>query len=164
MFAPGHIGELTRIIPFEMVDEVLAETSAVQRRVRLVPARVTVYLLLAAALFNGLGYQQVFGRLCARLVGLASARPSGSALRQARQRLGPAPMKALFNLVSGPAATAAGAGRWRGLRVVAVDGTLLSVPDCPANLAVFTRQRLGNGISGIRNCGWPHWWPAGPGR
>ncbi|MEU8917064.1 IS4 family transposase [Streptomyces nigrescens] len=35
-----------------------------------------------------------------------------------------------------------------GTEVVAVDGTLLPVPDCPANLAVFTRQRLGNGTSG----------------
>ncbi len=148
VFAPGHLGELTRIIPFEMVDEVLAQTGAVQRRIRLVPARVTVYLLLAAALFAGLGYRQVFDRLCAGLADLAPVRPSGSALRQARQRLGPAPMKALFDLVRGPAATIAAAGRWRGLRVVAVDGTLLSVPDCPANLAVFARQRLGNGISG----------------
>ncbi|WP_328469512.1 transposase domain-containing protein [Streptomyces sp. NBC_00448] len=39
MFAPGHIGELTRIVPFEMVDQVLAEIRAVQSRVRLVPAR-----------------------------------------------------------------------------------------------------------------------------
>jgi hypothetical protein len=148
VFAPGHIGELTRIVPFEMVDEVLVETGAVQRRVRLVPARVTVYLLLAAALFTGLGYRQVFDRLCAGLASLVPVRPSGSALRQARQRLGPAPMKALFDLVRGPAATTAGAGRWRGLRVVAVDGTLLPVPDSPANLAVFTRQRLGNGTSG----------------
>lgn len=148
VFAPGHIGELTRIIPFEMVDAVLAETGAVQRRVRLVPARVTVYLLLAAALFNGLGYQQVFDRLCAGLAGLVPVRPSGSAIRQARQRLGPTPMKVLFHPVSGPAATTAAAGRWRGLRVVAVDGTLLPVPDCPANLTVFTRQRLGNGTAG----------------
>ncbi|MFD0272025.1 transposase domain-containing protein [Streptomyces sp. NPDC127106] len=148
VFAPGHIGELTRIVPFEMVDEVLAETGAVQRRVRLVPARVTVYLLLAGALFAGLGYRQVFDRLCSGLPGLGPVRPSGSALRQARQRLGPAPMKALFDLVRGPAATTAAAGRWRGLRVVAVDGTLLPVPDCPANLTVFTRQRLGNGTSG----------------
>ncbi|MFC6375482.1 IS4 family transposase [Nonomuraea thailandensis] len=148
MFAPGHLGELTRIIPFEMVDEVLAETRALERRIRLVPARVTVYLLLAGALFTGLGYRQVFDRLCAGLAHLAPVRPSGSALRQARQRLGPAPMKALFDLVSGPAVTTAAAGWWRGLRVVAVDGTLLPVPDCPANLAVFTRQRLGNGTSG----------------
>ncbi len=148
VFAPGHMGELTRIVPFEMVDEVLAQTGAVQRRVRLVPARVTVYLLLAGALFTGLGYRQIFDRLCAGLAGLALIRPSGSALRQARQRLGPAPMKALFDLVRGPVATTAAAGWWRGLRLVAVDGTLLSVPDSPANLAVFTRQRLGNGISG----------------
>ncbi|MEU1394466.1 MULTISPECIES: IS4 family transposase [unclassified Nonomuraea] len=148
MFAPGHLGELTRIVPFEMVDEVLAETRAQERRVRLVPARVTVYLLLAAALFTDLGYRQVFDRLCAGLGPLALVRPSGSALRQARQRLGPAPMKALFDLISGPAVTTAATGWWRGLRVVAVDGTLLPVPDCPANLTVFTRQRLGNGTSG----------------
>ncbi|WP_253209352.1 transposase domain-containing protein [Streptomyces niphimycinicus] len=72
VFAPGHIGELSRVVPFEMVDEVLAATRAVQRRVRLVPARVAVYLLLAGALFAELGYRQVFDRLCA---GLAAWRP-----------------------------------------------------------------------------------------
>lgn len=50
-FAPGHIGELTRIVPFEMVDDVLERTGKAQARVRLLPARVVVYLLLAAALF-----------------------------------------------------------------------------------------------------------------
>jgi hypothetical protein len=30
VFAPGHLGELTRIVPFEMVDAVLAETGAVR--------------------------------------------------------------------------------------------------------------------------------------
>lgn len=34
-FAPGHLGELTRIVPFEMVDAVLVQTGAVQRRSRL---------------------------------------------------------------------------------------------------------------------------------
>ncbi|MEU4113792.1 IS4 family transposase [Kitasatospora sp. NPDC028055] len=147
-FAPGHIGELTRIVPFEMVDEVLAGTKTVQQRVRLVPARVTVYLLLAGALFAGLGYRQVFDRMCAGLADLAPARPGGSALRQARQRLGAAPMKALFDLVRGPVATTASAARWRGLLVVAVDGTLLPVPDSPANLVVFTKQRCNNGSGG----------------
>ena len=41
VFAPGHLGELTRIVPFEMIDAVLAESvPATLRRVRLVPARV----------------------------------------------------------------------------------------------------------------------------
>lgn len=43
------------------------------------------------------------------------ASPSGSALRQARQRLGPRPVRALFDLPCGPAATSARQVRWRGL-------------------------------------------------
>lgn len=65
MFAPGHLGELIQIVPFEMVDAVLAERGAVQRRLRKLPARVVVYLLLAAALFEGCGYPAVWSRLTA---------------------------------------------------------------------------------------------------
>jgi hypothetical protein len=36
-FAPGHLGELTQQVPFEMVDAVLEETRRVQRRVRVLP-------------------------------------------------------------------------------------------------------------------------------
>jgi hypothetical protein len=50
-FAPGHLGELTQQVPFEMVDAVLEQTCRVQRRVRALPARVGVYLLLAGCLF-----------------------------------------------------------------------------------------------------------------
>src|SRR4051812_1432220 len=64
-FAPGHLGELTRIVPFEMVDAALAETGAVQRRQRLLPSRVVVYLLLAAGLFTRSGCCR-YGRGCAR--------------------------------------------------------------------------------------------------
>ncbi len=39
-FAPGHLGELTRQVPFEMIDAVLEETCQVRRRVRDLPARV----------------------------------------------------------------------------------------------------------------------------
>jgi hypothetical protein len=61
-FAPGHIGELTRIVPFEMVDAALAETNTVQQWLRALPSRVVVYLLLAAGLFAELGYGQVWAR------------------------------------------------------------------------------------------------------
>jgi hypothetical protein len=58
-FAPGHLGELTRIVSFDMIDAVLAETGTVQRRIRDLPSRVVVYLLLAACLFRE-GYGQVW--------------------------------------------------------------------------------------------------------
>ncbi|MBR7828196.1 transposase domain-containing protein [Actinospica sp. MGRD01-02] len=50
---------MTRITPFETVDAVLAECGAVQQRLRKLPARVTVYVLLAAALFQKRGYPDV---------------------------------------------------------------------------------------------------------
>src|SRR6266498_1256084 len=52
-FAPGHLGELTQQVPFDMVDAVLADTRTAQRRVRGLPSRVVVYLLLAGCLFAG---------------------------------------------------------------------------------------------------------------
>jgi hypothetical protein len=132
VFAPGHLGELTRLIPFEMVDEVLAATGRLQQRVRLLPARVVVYLVLAGCLFADLGYPQVWQQLTAGLAGLCLTEPTSSALRQARQRLGPAPMRALFDLLRGPAASTAEALRWRGLLLTVIDGTVLSVADAPA--------------------------------
>ena len=45
--APGHLGELTRIVAFDLVDAALENTRATQRRVRVLPSRVVVYLLLA---------------------------------------------------------------------------------------------------------------------
>src|SRR5690349_13839440 len=80
-----------------MVDEVLAATGRVQRRLRLLPARVVMYLALAGCLFAELGYPQVWLQLVAGLSGLALAELTSSALRQARQRLGPAPLRALFD-------------------------------------------------------------------
>jgi transposase IS4-like protein/DDE family transposase len=148
-FAPGHLGELTQLIPFEMVDEVLAQTRRTQARVRDLPARVVVYLVLAGCLFTDRGYGQVWHRLVAGLDGLAVAAPTAAALTQARQRLGAGPLKALFDLVRGPAAAGAtGWARWRGLLVVAIDGTTMSVADTAANLAMFTKQTGGNGGSG----------------
>jgi hypothetical protein len=148
-FAPGHLGELTQQVPFEMVDAALTQTGRVQARIRDLPARVVVYLLLAGCLFAELGYGQVWQRLCAGLDGLPLATPTASALTQARRRLGPAPLRALFDLLCGPAPTAATGGvRVGGLLVCAIDGTTMSVADTPANCGVYTKQPGHHGGSG----------------
>jgi hypothetical protein len=145
-FAPGHVGELTRIVPFEMVDAALAETNTVQQRVRALPSRVVVYLLIAAGLFAELGYQQVWARMAAGLDGLVVGRPSPSALAAARRRIGVAPLRMVFDLLRGPASSVATTGvNWRGRLVCAIDGTILCCPDTPANLAVYLR---GGGYQG----------------
>jgi len=148
-FAPGHLGELTQLVPFEMVDEALAETGSVQRRVRDLPSRVVVYLLLAACLFPELGYPAVWRKLTAGLAGIAVAAPTAGALAQARRRVGSAPLRFLFDLLRGPAAAPRGRGAWWcGLLVCAIDGTTLTVPDSPANLTRFTKQACNHGASG----------------
>jgi Insertion element 4 transposase N-terminal/Transposase DDE domain len=140
VFAPGHLGELTQIVPFEMVDAALAECGATQRR-RKLPARVVVYLLLAATLFEECGYPAVWARLTAALGSLPPPAITATGLWHARTRLGAGPLRALFDLLRGPAAAIRTAGaRWAGLLVVAIDGTCLDVPDDPA-----TRARLGKG-------------------
>ncbi|TQC46457.1 transposase, partial [Rhodococcus sp. WS4] len=137
-FAPGHLGELTRIVGFDMVDAALAETGKVQARVRDLPSRVVVYLLLAAGLFAEVGFGQVWQRMIAGLDGLAVATPTAGALAQARRRIGPAPLRALFDLLRGPAAGLATKGvYWRGLLVTAIDGTMMCCPDTVANLQVY---------------------------
>ncbi|GGM57085.1 hypothetical protein GCM10012275_30260 [Longimycelium tulufanense] len=55
-FAPGHLGELTQLLPFEAVDEALTATRATQHRLRDLPSRVVDCLLLAARLFPEVGY------------------------------------------------------------------------------------------------------------
>ena len=110
VFAPGHLGELTQYLPFELVDDVLVQTKTVQRRLRDLPSRVGVYFLLALGMYPRLGYARVWAKLTAGLAGLDLPCPSEKALRDLRRRLGPAPLKALFEVVAGPLAQPRHAG------------------------------------------------------
>jgi len=101
VFAPGHLGELTRVVPFELADAVLEQTRTRERRLRALPSRVGVYFLLAMCLFPGRGYAGVWAELTAGLGGQARP-PSARALRDLRRRLGPAPLQALFEVLAGP--------------------------------------------------------------
>jgi hypothetical protein len=104
VFAPGHLGELTAFVPFELVDAVLHETRKVQRRLRTLPSRVGVYFLLAMCLFPEVGYQLVWQKLTASLTALPVVIPTAKALRDLRRSIGSAPMRRLFEVLCGPLA------------------------------------------------------------
>ncbi len=73
--------------------------------------------------------------------------PAKSALTQARQRLGPRPLILLFRRLAGPAATPATPGAFRfGLRLTAIDGTTLDLPDTPADAQIFGRPSTSRGL------------------
>lgn len=150
VFAPGHLGELTRHLPFELIDDVLERTGGTQRRLRLLPSRVGVYSVLALVLFPQLGYVRVWDKLTSGLHGLLSRSPSEKALREVRRRLGVAPFQALFETLAGPVAQPITPGvRYRCWRTVAFDGcSSTKAPDRPRVCAWLSKHKHRYGTDG----------------
>jgi Insertion element 4 transposase N-terminal/Transposase DDE domain len=140
------LGVLTRIITRELVEGVLAETGRKEQRKRLLPARVTVYFVLALALFYGDSYKEVMRKLAQGLSWLAIWKrewhvPTASALAQARERLGSEPLRELFERAARPCAQLSTAGAWAGgRRLMSLDGVELHAADTPANSQHFGRR------------------------
>jgi Insertion element 4 transposase N-terminal len=95
-FTPGHLGELTQHIPFEMVDEALAATRTTQTRPRDPPSRGVVYPPLAARPLPEIEYPGVWAQAHGRTSGSAhnhahrprtGLRPSTSTLAGPRVRV-----------------------------------------------------------------------------
>jgi hypothetical protein len=148
VFAPGHVGELTAIVPFELVDAVLEETGALQRRLRDLPSRVGVYFLLAMCLFPEVGYRLVWDKMTGGLGGLGGlvvACPTAKSLRDLRRRVGVAPVRALFEVLAGPLAQPGTPGvRFGRYRTVSFDGcTSQKVPDTERNRAWLGKDKQG---------------------
>ena len=138
------IGVLTRLVSRDVIDEVLAESGRREKRSRLLPAHVVVYFVIAMAVF-GDGYEEVMRRLVGGLQFMRAwhkewSVPTTGAISQARDRLGEAPLKMLFERIAEPLAVPATPGAWLGSRrLMAVDGAKLDIPDTPANILEFGR-------------------------
>jgi hypothetical protein len=150
-FAPGHLGELTRIIPFELADAVLGEVpGATERRVRLLPSRVGLYFVLAMCLFPQPGYLGVWGKLTAGMRALGLPGPSPKALRDVRRRVGAGPVRRLFEILAGPLGQPRTPGiMFGGYRTVSFDGCKsIRVPDTASNRAWLGKLSASNGETG----------------
>ena len=150
VLAPGHLGELTRIVPFELVDCLVDDARVWERRLRLLPSRAGVYFLLAMCLFPRSGYLAVWGRLTAALGGLGLAAPSAKALRDVRRRIGAAPVRALFEVLAGPLGRPGTPGVMAGgYRTVSFDGCkTVKVPDTGKNRAWLGKMNAARGVAG----------------
>lgn len=143
----ASFGVLTQTFDPSLVDTVTAEGGAVWQWQRDLPARLTVYLVLALWLRRNLSYKEVWRRLadgCAFGGGadgldLATAgAPVASSITRARARLGAEPLALPFAETAGPLAQPEAPGAWwRGLRLTAVDGTCLDIANTPANREAF---------------------------
>jgi Insertion element 4 transposase N-terminal/Transposase DDE domain len=140
------IGVLAKVFTPGLVDRVIGQAGVREQRKRTLPARVVVYYLLAMVLFFQSGYSEVWNKLVAGLdwarrfqVRLSlGMQPTPAAITLARQRLGWEVMAALLEEVAGPLA---GEEHERafvsGMRLAAIDGLCLDLPDNEENGAEF---------------------------
>jgi len=134
----------------QWVRDALEATGTATVRRRKLPAEQVVWIVIGMGLFRDRSIQEVVHHLDlvlpARSGGTARPVATSSAVVQARDRLGAAPLATLFTQTAGRwADDSAGAHRWRGLAVYGVDGSALRVPDTPENEQAFGRPGTSRG-------------------
>ena len=132
-----YLQGLYQLLPQERLASILELTGRQSQRRRRLPASSVAWLVIAMSLFAGLPIPQVFRRLHPST---DEPEPVESAFTQARQRLGIAPLRQLFEQLARPMATHESVGAfYRGWRLMGLDSTVLDLPDTPANARLFGR-------------------------
>jgi hypothetical protein len=141
---PDHVtlGILEAHLPDGEIEELVEDFGCAEERQRLLPAALTVRLVMAMTLVPDGPVPEVICRAAGLLVYLPWARPwhvPGTEAVTRRRDMIPAELfEALFWLVAGPIADPGEPGmRWRGLLLCALDGFQVRVPDTPANRRYF---------------------------
>lgn len=130
---------LKRIIPKKTVQAVLRETNRRQGFCKRLPGWFMVWFVVGLGLFSGDCYCQVFRWLQRRL-----ASPARSTLCEARHSLGVAPLRRLWNRVVRLLATPSTPGVfYRDMRMMALDGFVLDLPDRLHLARIFGRPQSG---------------------
>lgn len=134
------------------IERALQATGSATVRMRKLPAHFVVWIVIGMALLRDRSIQEVVRHLNLVLPEVKTPKirglVSGSAVVQARDRLGAEPMAELFDQTARQwCATSADQHRWRGLAVYGVDGSTLRVPDTKENEEAFARPASGRGTA-----------------
>lgn len=133
-----RLAGLEQVIGWATIRQVLSATGRVNPRACKLTHEVTLWVVLAMGLFTDVPIRQVFKQT--RHARPEEKSPCRSTLCHARQRLGVAPVRRLFQEVVRPLATSQTPGAfYKGLRLMAIDGVVLNLPDRPANETTFGR-------------------------
>ena len=130
----------------DWIDEALAATGKASVRKRKFPAEQAIWLVLGMALFEDRSIRAVVEHLELVLPGKGPL--AGSAIPKARERLGPEPLRHLFEKVANAWATSPGLGGYKGLSLYGVDGTHVRVQDSDENFEHFGKPSSRHGDGG----------------
>lgn len=142
---------IERFIPAHLIQHALTVAGRHSVRLRKLPATGVVWLMIGIGLFADADlpaiWRQVMGTLARLKQVAARIKPAGkSAIAAARRKLGPRVMRLLFLAAGAPTQADSTPGLfYRGLRLLAIDGDKLALPDTPANVAAFGRPSTRRG-------------------
>lgn len=132
---------LERIFPRHAVREVLIATGHDRRHYKILPAWFVVWFVIGLGLFATDSHTQVYKHLQRFRRGRT---PRRSSLGEARKGLGIAPLRLLAARVVRLLATPKTPGAfYQGMRLMAIDGFVLDLPDTPDNARLFGRPKSG---------------------
>jgi len=136
-----RVRALERIIPRQTVQEVLQQTGHAKRRYKILPAWFVVWLVIGLGLFANDSHTQIYKHLQRfRRRGT----PSRSALGEARNGLGVAVLRHLASRVVRLLATPqTPEAFYKGMRLMALDGFVVDLPDTPDNARIFGKPKSG---------------------
>lgn len=158
-FTPDAFPRLTSHLDPLWIEEALLATGTATLRRRRLPAEQTVWLVLGMALLRDWPVTEVVRQLELVLPDVDGGRTvAPSAVPQARQRVGAAPLEWLFVRSGGEwAGRSADAHRWRGLALYGIDGSTMRVADSDENRAHFGGHDSGRHDGGReeRTSGYP---------
>jgi hypothetical protein len=138
-----RLAGLEEVISPAVIRQALLATNRVNQRACKLTHEVMLWVVLAMGILTDLPIRQVFKH--ARRLRMGEDAPHRSSLCVARQRLGIPPIRHLFQEVVHPLAKPDTPGAfYRGLRLMGIDGTVLNVPDTPANDKTFGRPSGGD--------------------
>jgi hypothetical protein len=147
---PEDFGRFQKHIDPAWIDRALAANTSAKVRTRKLPAPQVVWLVIGMALYRNLPIAEVVRSLDLVLPDADGDRAvAPSAIPQARNRLGEAPVRSLFEQTgrawSDPTVETT---RFRGLTLWGVDGSCLEVADTPDNREHFGGTQTSRGKSG----------------
>jgi len=133
---------LEQIISPEAIRQALQASGRTNQRRCKLTHEVVCWVVLAMGILTDLPIRQVFKH--ARRLRFGEATPHRSSLCVARQRLGIAPVRQVFEQIVHPLARPETPGAfYRGFRLVGLDSTVYDVPDSDVNAAAFARPSAG---------------------
>jgi len=147
-----NIHAINKIVSPQLLDNILDQTGKRELRLRKLGAAAVMWFCIALNLYVEEPYQEVLDKLVKGLRYIWRdpnlKLPGKSALCAARQRLGTAPVVALYRQTAKPLADLSVAGAYLfGLRLMAIDGTVENLPDTPELVARFGRHPGARGDS-----------------